>query len=282
VTDPATEATPGWTDAHCHLQDRYLEARGKDAPTVPDGDEGLREVLARAAAAGVTRAVCVGTDVATSLEAVRIANLDGLAVDVVATVGLHPHEASTSTRGLDQVLECEGADRVVAIGECGLDYYYEHSPRDAQLVALREQLALAVGHDLAVVLHVRDAFEDLFAVLDDVGVPPRTVVHCFSAGPDEARRCVAAGMTISIAGIVTFKNADALRAALAEVPLDGLLVETDSPFLAPVPHRGRVNEPAFVAVVGEVVAQTLNLDLAALRAATTLNASRLFAWPDPS
>jgi TatD DNase family protein len=132
------------------------------------------------------------------------------------------------------------------------------------------------------VLHVRDAFEDLFSVLDDVGVPPRTIVHCFSAGPAEARRCVEAGMTISIAGIVTFKNAGALRDALCEVPLDGLLVETDSPFLAPVPHRGSPNEPAFVTDVGRAVAQTLNLDLAVLQEATTLNASRVFAWPDPS
>jgi TatD DNase family protein len=271
----------GWTDSHCHLQDRYLEAAASPEHE-GDPDEGLRELLARASAAGITRAVCVGTDAASSLEAIRIANLEGLAVDVVATVGLHPHEASTSTRGLAPVLEAGGAHRVVAIGECGLDYYYEHSPRDAQLVALREQLALAVTHDLAVVLHVRDAFEDLFGVLDEVGVPPRTIVHCFSAGPAEARRCVEAGMTVSIAGIVTFKSAGALRDALAEVPLDRLLVETDSPFLAPVPHRGRTNEPAYVAVVGEAVAQTLNLDLGVLREATTLNASRVFAWPDPS
>jgi TatD DNase family protein len=273
-------AAQGWTDAHCHLQDRYLD--GSAGERTDDGDAGLRGVLARASAAGVTRAVCVGTDVASSLEAVRIANLEGLAVDVVATVGLHPHEASTSTRGLAGVLESEGAHRVVAIGECGLDYYYEHSPRDVQLVALREQLALAVERGLAVVLHVRDAFEDLFSVLDDVGVPSRTIVHCFSAGPAEARRCVEAGMAISIAGIVTFKNAGALRDALSEVPLDGLLVETDSPFLAPVPHRGRPNEPAFVTDVGRAVAQTLNLDLAVLQEATTLNASRVFAWPDPS
>jgi TatD DNase family protein len=226
--------------------------------------------------------VCIGTDAESSREAVRIANLEGLAVDVYATVGLHPHEASTSTRGLTAVLDGAGADRVVGIGECGLDYYYEHSPRDAQLAALRDQLALAVERQLAVVLHVRDAFDDLFAVLDDVGVPPRTIVHCFSGGPDEARRCVAAGMMVSVAGIVTFKNADPLRAALAEVPLDRLLVETDSPFLAPVPYRGRPNEPAHVVVVGEAVAQALSLDPALVRGATTLNASRVFGWAHPS
>jgi TatD DNase family protein len=273
VTETA-DAAVGWTDSHCHLQGRYLDGEADD--------ETLRAVLDRAAEAGVTRAVCVGTDAATSREAIRIANLEGLAVEVYATVGLHPHEASTSTAGLEAVLDGARGDRVVGIGECGLDYYYEHSPRDAQLGALREQLALARSRDLAVVLHVRDAFDDLFSVLDDVGVPPRTVVHCFSAGPEEARRCLDAGLTVSVAGIVTFKNAAPLREALAEVPLDRLLVETDSPFLAPVPHRGRQNEPAYVAVVGDAVARTLNLDLATLRAATTLNASRLFGLPDPS
>lgn len=268
---PAAAGGTGWTDSHCHLQDRY-----RDGPDEGAGDAGLREVLERAARAGVTAAVCIGTDADSSREAVRIANLEDLAIDVYATVGLHPHEASTSTRGLAALLDADGADRVVGIGECGLDYYYEHSPRDAQLVALRDQLALAVTRDLAVVLHVRDAFDDLFSVLDDVGVPPRTIVHCFSAGPAEARRCVAAGMMVSVAGIVTFKNADPLRAALAEVPLDRLLVETDAPYLAPVPHRGRRNEPAFVVETAKVLAAVKGISYEALAAATTENFFRLF------
>jgi TatD DNase family protein len=267
----------GWTDSHCHLQGRYL-ADGHDE--AGRDDAALRAVLDRAVAAGVTRAVCVGTDAAASAEAMRIASLPDLPLDVRATVGLHPHEASTSTQGLESVLDGPGADRVVAVGECGLDYYYEHSPRAAQLEALRAQLALAEDRGLAVVLHVRDAFDDLFDVLAEVGTPARTIVHCFSAGPDEARRCVEAGCYVSIAGIVTFKNADPLRAALAAVPLERLLVETDSPFLTPVPHRGRPNEPAYVAVVGAAVAQTLNLDLDEVREATTLNASRVFGGLD--
>ncbi len=177
-----------------------------------------------------------------------------------------------------EVLDGPGADRVVAIGECGLDYYYGHSPREDQLAALRDQLALAVERDLAVVLHVREAFDDLFALLDEVGVPKRTVVHCFTGGPEDAQRCVAAGMVVSISGIVTFKSAGNVREALAEIPLDRLMVETDSPFLAPVPHRGRPNEPAFVTVVGEAVAATLNLDLAVVRDATSRTASRVFRW----
>jgi TatD DNase family protein len=267
--------TKGWTDSHCHLQGRYA---GEDPP---GDDRDLRAVLERASAAGVTRAVCVGTDAESSLEAVRIANLEGLAVDVLATVGLHPHDASSGTASLAAVLDADGADRVVAIGECGLDYYYEHSPRDAQREALRRQLALAVERELAVVLHVRDAFDDLFEILADVGVPARTILHCFTGGPDEARRCVAAGMWVSISGIVTFKNAEPIRAALAEVPMDRLLVETDSPFLAPEPHRGRPNEPTFVPLVGARVAATLNLDLSVVRAATTSNASRVFGLVDP-
>jgi TatD DNase family protein len=278
VTDeptPRGDPTRGWTDSHCHLQGRYAASELGD-------DVELRAALDRAAAAGVTRAVCVGTDAESSLEAVRIANLDGLSVEVLATVGLHPHDASRGTGSLEGVLDAEGAERVVAIGECGLDYYYEHSPRDAQRGALRDQLALAEDRGLAVVLHVRDAFDDLFEILDDVGVPQRTILHCFSSGPDDARRCVAAGMFVSISGIVTFKNAEPIRDALGEVPLDRLLVETDSPFLAPEPHRGRANEPAFVALVGERVASTLNLDLSVVREATAANASRVLGRLDHS
>ncbi|HUD68765.1 MAG TPA: TatD family hydrolase [Acidimicrobiales bacterium] len=277
MTDEDTQRqrpSGGWTDSHCHLQSRFAATDERD-------DVELRAVLERAAAAGVARAVCVGTDEVSSLEAVRIANLDGLPVEVLATVGLHPHDASRGTGSLGGVLDAEGADRVVAIGECGLDYYYEHSSRDAQRAALRDQLALAKDRDLAVVLHVRDAFDDLFEILDDVGVPERTILHCFSGGPEEARRCVAAGMFVSISGIVTFKNAEPIRAALGEVPLARLLVETDSPFLAPEPHRGRPNEPALVPLVGERVASTLNLDLSVVRDATSVNASRVFGGLDP-
>ena len=212
----------------------------------------------------------------------RIAKLEGLPVDVLATVGLHPHDASRGAATLDGVLDAEGAERVVAIGECGLDYYYEHSPREAQRRALRAQLELARVRNLAVVLHVRDAFDDLFEILGDVGVPDRTILHCFSGGPEDAQRCVAAGMYVSFSGIVTFKNAELIRAALGEVPLDRLLVETDSPFLAPEPHRGRPNEPALVPLVGERVAATLNLDLSVVRESTTVNASRVFSCLDPS
>jgi TatD DNase family protein len=276
VTDEPDGAI-GWTDTHCHLQGRY----GPEGPEGERDHEALLAALQRAAAAGVTRAVCVGTDVESSREAVRLANLDDLPIDLYATVGLHPHEASAGTDGLADVLDLPGSDRVVAIGECGLDLFYEHSPRDAQLRALREQLALASSRYLAVVLHVRDAFDELFELLEDTGVPSSTVVHCFSGDRADARRCVDAGMVVSISGIVTFKNAQPIRDALSEVPLEALMVETDSPFLAPVPHRGRPNEPAYVALVGEAVAQTLNLDVSLVRRSTSATASRVFGGLPP-
>jgi TatD DNase family protein len=276
VTD-GTGADVGWTDSHCHLQGQY----GPEGPKGERDHAALLAALDRAAAAGVSRAVCVGTDVESSREAIRLANLEDLPVEVYATVGLHPHEAMHGTDGLAELLELPGASRVVAIGECGIDLYYEHSPLDAQLAALREQLALASSSGLAVVLHVREAFDELFDLLEDTGIPTRTVVHCFTGDRAEARRCVEAGMVVSISGIVTFKSASSIREALVEVPLDQLMVETDSPFLAPVPYRGKPNEPSFVALVGEVVAQTLNLDVSLVRGATSANASRVFGGLPP-
>ena len=143
---------------------------------------------------------------------------------------------------------------MVAVGECGLDYFYEHSPRAAQRAAFAAQIALAHAHDLALVIHARDAWADLFDVLAPKGVPERTVLHCFTGGPDEVERCLAAGMFVSFSGIVTFKNAADVRAAAARCPLDRLLVETDSPFLAPVPHRGRPTSRRTCPFVGEAVA----------------------------
>jgi TatD DNase family protein len=276
VTD-GQAADVGWTDSHCHLQGRY----GPEGPDGARDHAALLAALGRAAQAGVSRVVCVGTDVDSSREAIRLANLDDLPVEVYATVGLHPHEAARGTDGLAELLDQPGASRVVAIGECGIDLFYEHSPRDAQLRALREQLALAASKELAVVLHVRDAFGELFELLDDTGVPPRTVVHCFSGDRADARRCIEAGMVVSISGIVTFKNASSIRDALVEVPLERLMVETDSPFLAPVPHRGHPNEPAFVALVGGAVAETLNLESSLVRAATSATASRVFGGLAP-
>ena len=247
-----------WTDSHCHVT---YDGVGLDA-------------VARAAHAGVTRVVTIGTDVDTSRQAIATAaeaRARGLAV--WATVGLHPHEATAGTAGL---AELAADPMVVAVGECGLDYYYGHSPRDAQREAFAAQIELAGRLDRALVIHTRDAWDDTFAVLDEVGVPARTVLHCFSGGPDEARRCLDRGALLSFSGIVTFKNAAEVRAAAVVCPLDRLLVETDAPYLAPVPHRGRPNEPAWVALVGAAVADARGVAVGTVETATWANAERVF------
>ncbi len=243
----------GWFDSHCHVQEEFLKGNGA-------GGAGLEPLMVRAREAGIDRLVCIGTGVATSQQAVGVARETaraGSAPRAWASVGLHPHEASEGVGGVAALLAREvgrGDGAVVAVGECGLDYHYEHSPRPAQRAAFAAQIALAHAHDLALVIHARDAWADLFDVLGAEGVPERTVLHCFTGGPDEADRCLRAGMFISFSGIITFKNAADVRAAAARCPLDRLLVETDSPFLAPVPHRGRTNEPSYLPLVGEAVA----------------------------
>jgi TatD DNase family protein len=168
---------------------------------------------------------------------------------------------------------------VVAVGECGLDYFYEHSPRPVQRAAFAAQIALAQAHDLALVIHARDAWDDLFEVLAAEGVPERTILHCFTGGPEEVTRCLEAGMFVSFSGIITFKNASDIREAAALCPLDRLLVETDSPFLAPVPHRGRPNEPALLPLVGATVAEVKGCAVEAVAASTAAAAALAFALP---
>jgi TatD DNase family protein len=170
----------------------------------------------------------------------------------------------------------DGPVRPVAVGECGLDYHYDHSPRDVQREVFAAQIALAHEHDLALVIHTREAWEDTFAVLESVGVPDRTIFHCFTGGPDEARRCLDVGAYLSFSGIVTYPSAPELREAAVLCPLDRLLVETDSPYLAPVPHRGKKNRPALVAVVGEAVAAAKGAAPADIAAATWANAAAAY------
>jgi TatD DNase family protein len=158
-----------------------------------------------------------------------------------------------------------------------LDYYYEHSPRHTQRTAFAEQIALAHAHSLALVIHARDAWDDLFDVLTVEGVPERTILHCFTGGPDELDRCVRAGMFVSFSGIITFKNAADIREAAARCPLDRLLIETDSPFLAPVPHRGRPNEPALLPLVGATVADVKGCAIEEIAVSTAAAAAAAFA-----
>jgi TatD DNase family protein len=248
-----------WTDSHCH---------------VPYEDVG-EEVIDDARRAGVTRLISVGTDAAQSRAAMGVAAAyDG----VWATVGLHPHDATEGLAGIEGLLA--GADpNVVGVGECGLDYHYDHSPRPVQREVFAAQIALARARHLALVIHTREAWDDTFDILAAEGVPERTVFHCFTGGPLEARRGLDIGAWLSFSGIVTFKTAGDVRAAAALCPLDRLLVETDSPYLAPVPHRGRPNRPALVPLVGAAVAATKELAIEAVAKATWANAARVFQLP---
>jgi TatD DNase family protein len=238
-----------WTDAHCHI---------------------TADALDEARAAGVERLISVGTDLATSQAAIELAaGHEG----VWATAGVHPHDAKDGIGGVEALL---AAPEVVAVGECGLDYHYEHSPREVQREVFAAHIALAHTHDLALVIHSREAWDDTFAVLASEGVPERTVFHCFTGGPEEAERCLALGAALSFSGIVTFKTADDVRAAAALCPLDRMTVETDSPYLAPVPHRGKENQPAWVPLVGAAVAVVKGVPVDDVARATTATAERLF------
>ena len=245
-----------WTDSHCHLP--Y------------EGLEDVDAVVAEAVAAGVGRMVSVWTDAAQSAAAIDVASKHER---VWATVGLHPHDA---VQGVDSIVGLVGRERVVAIGECGLDYHYDHSPRDVQRRAFAEQIQLAHQRDLALVIHTREAWDDTFDILRAEGVPERTVFHCFTGGPEEARKSLALGASLSFSGIVTFKGAGDVREAAALCPPDRLLVETDSPYLAPQPHRGKQNLPAYVSLVGAAVAAAQGSDVADVELLTTENAARLF------
>ncbi|MGA2037473.1 MAG: TatD family hydrolase, partial [Acidimicrobiales bacterium] len=196
-----------------------------------------------------------------------------------ATVGLHPHDARTGLGEVEAVLERALTERpgvVTAVGECGLDYHYENSPRDIQREVFAEQVALARRHGLALVVHSRDAWDDTVDILSAEDAPEHIMLHCFTGGPDVARRCLDLGAYLSFSGVVTFKNAGDVRDALELCPLDRLLVETDAPFLAPVPHRGEQNKPAWVVVVGEAVAQIKAVPVVDIAVATTMAARAVF------
>lgn len=245
-----------WIDDHCHLDTDPVRADAQ---------------VAAAAEAGVVRMISVGCDVAQSAAYVDAARR--YPGRVWATAGVHPHEAANGIGGLEALLV---EPEVVAVGECGFDLFYEHSPREAQAEVFEAQIALAKAHDLALVIHTRDAWTETFELLERVGTPERTVFHCFTGGPEEADRCLDLGAVLSFSGIVTFPSAPELQEAARRCPLDRLLVETDSPYLAPVPHRGKRNEPAWVTVVGAAVAALQGLAPEAVAEATWATAERVY------
>lgn len=258
MTDPGDRPNAvTWTDAHCHL----------------DPGPAAAEAVAAAREAGVTRLIDVGCDVAGSRAAIGVAaEHEG----VWATAGVHPHDAAGGIDGLEDLL---GEPKVVAVGECGLDYHYDHSPRETQRAVFAAQIRLAIEHDLALVIHTREAWEDTFAIFGSEGVPPRSVFHCFTGGPAEAERGLALGVSLSFSGIVTFKTAPEVRDAAFICPLDRLLIETDAPYLAPVPYRGKRNHPAWVTHVGSQIAEVRGRPVEEVAAATVANTDRLFRLP---
>lgn len=249
-----------WFDNHCHL------TTGASKKQVAPAD-----AVAEAAGSSVNRLLTVGCTVADSIEAMEIASgFD----NVWATAGVHPHDAKDGTDGLRQLFDAEVAP--VAVGECGLDYHYSHSEHDVQAEVFATQIRMAHELDLALVIHSRSAWDDTFAILDSEGVPERTVFHCFTGGPGEARKALDRGCYLSFSGIVTFPSAPELREAAVLCPSDRLLVETDSPYLAPVPHRGKSNKPAWVSVVGEAVAEVRNEPVEEVAELTWVNGERLY------
>jgi TatD DNase family protein len=249
-------------DTHCHIHDRKFDA-DRDA------------VVERAREAGVSAMLTIGEDLTDSTRAIACAQRYGIA----AAAGIHPHEARNAPADLAGPLRALLEDAcVVALGETGLDYYYEHSPRDAQARVLREQLAVAREAGLPVVFHQRDAFEDFIAILRDEWTSGmRGVVHCFTGTAEQALTYTGEfGLLLGIGGVVTFPNAEPLREAVRAVGLDRILLETDCPYLAPVPMRGKRNEPAFVAHTAARVAALLRVPPAEVGARTDDNARDLF------
>lgn len=257
-------------DSHAHL----------GAPELRDE---IPEVLERARAAGVSGVIAVGAGYGLE-ESERVVELARAHPDVWATVGVHPHDAFEWSEGAARLIEGWLADvRVVAIGECGLDYWHEHSPREAQREALRGQIQLARRLGLPLVIHARarrgtkDAFDEIVEIFDEEGADAvGGVIHCFTGDERFARACLDRGFDLSFSGIVTFPQARDLREVAARVPPDRLLIETDSPLLAPVPHRGRRNEPAYVREVAACLAELRGETLETLGAQTSARARELF------
>lgn len=237
----------------------------------------VTDVIERAKEAGVEGIVTASSDLISSKKSVEIASEFPT---VFAAVGIHPHEASGfSEEALSEIEELSRGKRVVAIGETGLDYHYMYSPREVQIHSFRGHIRLAKKLDLPLVIHVRDAHEDTIRVLREEGEEHiKAVIHCFTGDYKTAKRYIEMGFYISFSGIVTFKNADDVREAAIRVPIERILIETDSPYLTPIPFRGKRNEPAYVRHVAEKLAELRGVSLGRIAEETTKNAKDLFSF----
>jgi TatD DNase family protein len=258
-------------DTHCHVNfDSY--------------DEDRAEVIARAAEVGVTRIINPAVDLETSREILQIVSQYA---DLYAAIGTHPNStAEFDSSWIEQISELVKHPKVVAIGEIGLDYHWDESPKAKQVEAFEAQLELAAQVQLPVIIHNREASEDVIAILEKwttdlpAGLKDRPgVMHSFSAPPSIAERALTIGFYLGFTGPITFKNADELRQIAARVPLDRILVETDAPFLTPTPYRGKRNEPAYIPMIVERLAALKQISVEEMSAATTANAERLFGLP---
>tara|TARA_R100000005_G_scaffold96551_2_gene84465 strand:+ start:3764 stop:4549 length:786 start_codon:yes stop_codon:yes gene_type:complete len=251
-------------DSHCHLNFEQLSSQ-------------LDDVVARARAAGVGHMLTIGTKLR---EFTAVRTIAEGYDDIHCSVGVHPHEAESENDEVStaKLIELAAHPKVVGIGETGLDYFYEHAPRELQKKSFRQHIAAARETGLPLIVHTRDADQDTIDILqDEYGQGPFTgVIHCFSSGWEVAEKSMEIGFFISISGIVTFKAAEELRDHVRKIPLDRLLVETDSPYLAPVPKRGKTNEPAFVAHTAAQVAALKGVDTDRLASITTDNFFKLF------
>lgn len=250
-------------DSHCHLEYKGLV-------------EDQQGVLNRARAAGIGGFLSISTRQREWDQVIATAEREA---DVWASVGIHPHEADGhADLGEGALLAAAAHPKVIAIGETGLDYYYDHSDRATQQALFRRHISVSRQTGLPIIIHTRDAEDDTFAILAnemEQGAFP-ALIHCFTASADFARKVLDLGLTISLSGIVTFKNAKDLQAIAADLPEDRILVETDAPFLAPIPHRGQVCEPAFTADTAWFVATLRGQSLEALAEVTTRNFFKLF------
>lgn len=250
-------------DTHAHLTNERFA-------------DGLKEVVDRARAAGVEAIVTLGTNVEDSRAAIRVAERYR---EVFAAVGVHPHDSGSATAADHAIIrELALLPRVVAIGETGLDYHYDFSPREAQRSSFASHLRFGAELDRPVVVHSREADADLISMIREHGPSVLGVLHSFAGGDELLEEGLSAGWYISFTGMVTFKNFDRAD-AVRRVPIDRLMIETDSPYLAPVPHRGKCNEPSFVGVIAARLAELRGEDSQELAAACTDNARRFFRLP---
>ena len=256
---------PHFIDTHAHLDYPHLA-------------EQIDDVLARAQAADIKTIITIGVKLSTADQPKALADAYE---NVWCSVGIHPHEAENEPLScdLDAIREAADHPKVVAIGEAGLDYFYDNAPRQRQADSLRAQITVARELDVPIIIHARDADDDMAAILEDEYQKGayRGVLHCFSSGAELARRALAIGFYVSFSGIVTFKSASEIQEVAKSVPLDRILVETDAPFLAPVPMRGKKNEPAFARHTADFLAELRGVTVERLAEQTTDNALRLFS-----